>query len=157
MACTLCSWAGRGVCSTWIGALTVAVAVGFSAVHGWAGGPRMCGGGSGRSGGATESVAATLCSAGVVSRIGAKGLKTRAISVSDSTAVAVAAANGKRSASGTWTDEDSALSVVVRSVSCARSSSAVLEPGILQVVGNHARLSERRSALVLEVWTRKVR
>ena len=87
----------------------------------------------------------------VSARIGAKGLNARAISFKDSTAVAVAAVKGGRSAAGMFAELDSVLSVLVRSDSWARRSSTVLEPGILQVVGNHARLSEIRSALVLEV------
>ena len=63
----------------------------------------------------------------------------------------MAAVKGGRSAAGMVAELDSVLSVLVRSDSWARRSSTVLEPGILQVVGNHARLSEMRSALVLEV------
>ena len=109
---TLCSGTGCKSCG---GVPFGTVAVMLGAVHCWAGGPRVWGGGCGRSAGVAAGVAATLCSGGVVARIVAKGLKTRAISVKDSTAEAVAAANGVRSSTGMCEDDDSILSVAVRS------------------------------------------
>lgn len=109
---TLCSGAGCKSCG---GMPVGTVAVMLGAVHCWAGGPRVGGGGCGRSAGVAAGVAATLCSGGGVARIVAKGLKTRAISVKDSTAEAVAAAKGVRSSTGMCVDDDSVLSVAVRS------------------------------------------
>lgn len=112
-----------------------------------AGGPRVGVGG----------VGGTLSCGATASRIGAKGLKLRAIARRDSVAVAVAAVNITCSSAGKCCEFARLCRVLVRSETCASSNSAVLEPGILHVVGNHARLSDKRSFRVWEQWVLNVR
>lgn len=93
----------------------------------------------------------TRCSASGAPSGNATGLNVRAIVVKESTALVVAEMNGCRTSAGMCAESASWRRVLVRSVSWASMSSAGLEPGILKVLGNHARLSETRVALVVEM------